>query len=118
MDANPHSLTALAHPTRRRVFEALRAGPRAVGELAAELPVTRPAVSQHLKVLKGAGLVSDTPDGTRRLYAIDHRGLSELRSYVESFWEEALDGFRAHAESATSPPRNNVTRRNRKGARR
>ena len=78
--AYANTLTALADPTRRRVFERLRSGPASVGDLAAELPVSRPAVSQHLKALKMAGLVNDKPDGARRVYYIDPEGLGELRS--------------------------------------
>ena len=76
------AMDALGDPTRRAIFERLQSGPRAVGELARELPVSRPAVSQHLKVLKDAGLVRDQADGTRRLYQIDPAGLAALRSYL------------------------------------
>ncbi|HTS83797.1 MAG TPA: metalloregulator ArsR/SmtB family transcription factor [Usitatibacter sp.] len=93
-----NALAALADPTRRAVFERLRAGPVSVGEIAAELPVSRPAVSQHLKVLKDAGLVRDEAQGTRRLYEVDPRGLGELRSWLDRFWTEALDAFKAEAE--------------------
>lgn len=92
------TLTALADPTRRAVFEALRDGPRAVGDLAARLPVSRPAVSQHLRVLAHARLVTSTPDGTRRLYAIDPTGLVGLRAWVEGFWTDALTRFKTLAE--------------------
>lgn len=92
------TLTALADPTRRAVFEALRDGPRAVGDLAARLPVSRPAVSQHLRVLANARLVTSTPDGTRRLYAIDPTGLVGLRAWVEGFWTDALTRFKTLAE--------------------
>ena len=91
-------MSALGDPTRRTIFELLRDGPRSVGELARELPVSRPAVSQHLRVLKRAGLVSDEPNGTRRLYRIDPAGLEALRDYVDSFWTAALAGFAAEAE--------------------
>jgi DNA-binding transcriptional ArsR family regulator len=91
-------VSALGDPTRRTIFELLRDGPRSVGELARELPVSRPAVSQHLRVLKRAGLVSDEPNGTRRLYRIDPAGLEALRDYVDSFWTAALAGFAADAE--------------------
>ena len=91
-------LEALADPTRREVFERLRRGPRSVGEIAHGLPVSRPAVSQHLRVLKGAGLVEDHADGTRRLYAVRAQGLQELRRYLDRFWGDALDAFKAHAE--------------------
>jgi DNA-binding transcriptional ArsR family regulator len=92
-------LKALADPTRREIFESLRSGPRAVGELAAGLPVSRPAVSQHLKVLKEAGLVKERRRGTRGYYSIDPRGLEPLRSYLESFWDEILKAFEAAAEN-------------------
>jgi DNA-binding transcriptional ArsR family regulator len=97
------ALEALGDPTRRAVFEQLRAGPRAVGELARTVPVSRPAVSQHLRVLKGAGLVSERKEGTRRLYRVDPEGLVELRAWVEGFWDEALAGFKAAAESGSRP---------------
>ena len=84
--------------TRRSIFERLRHGPRAVGQLAAGLPVSRPAVSQHLRVLKEAGLVTERRDGTRRLYRIEPAGLEELRDYFERFWDEALEAFREAAE--------------------
>ena len=92
-------LGVLGDPTRRAVFERLRGGPLSVGEIAAGLPVSRPAVSQHLRVLREAGLVTERREGTRRLYSVDQAGLGELRTYVESFWEEALAGFKAAAES-------------------
>lgn len=92
------TLEALADPTRRKVFERLRAGPQAVGRLAEHLPVSRPAVSQHLKVLKEAGLVSEEQDGTRRIYRIDPHGLAQLRAWLDQFWDTALDAFRAEAE--------------------
>jgi len=90
-------LRALADPTRREIFESLRSGPRAVGELAAGLPVSRPAVSQHLKVLKEAGLVRERRQGTRCFYSIDPLGLEPLRTYLESFWGEVLTAFEAAA---------------------
>jgi DNA-binding transcriptional ArsR family regulator len=93
-----NALVALADPTRRQVFEHLRAGPRAVGEIAAEMPVSRPAVSQHLKVLKDAGLVIDQAEGTRRVYYIDPNGLGALRSWLDQFWDAALEAFRAEVE--------------------
>jgi DNA-binding transcriptional ArsR family regulator len=92
-------LDALGDRTRRTVFELLRAGPHSVAALAARLPVSRPAVSQHLRVLKDAGLVTDTPEGNRRIYSVDHTGLEALRTYVESFWDEALAGFKQAAET-------------------
>jgi DNA-binding transcriptional ArsR family regulator len=93
-----YQLEALGDPTRRAVFEALRSGPRSVGELAAGLPVSRPAVSQHLRVLKGAGLVTDEQQGTRRLYRIERDGLEELRAWFDGFWDAALADFKAAAE--------------------
>jgi DNA-binding transcriptional ArsR family regulator len=92
------AIEALGDPTRRAVFERLRGGPLAVGELAAGLPVSRPAVSQHLRVLKEAGLVTDRPDGTRRLYRIDPRGLVELRDYFDEAWTAALAAFKDEVE--------------------
>src|SRR5213075_3221796 len=98
--AYEETLQALGDPTRRSIFEQLREGPRAVGEIAAQLPVSRPAVSQHLRVLKEAGLVTERQDGTRRLYRVDPKGLAGLRAYLEGFWEEALASFKAAAERA------------------
>jgi DNA-binding transcriptional ArsR family regulator len=92
-------MDALGDPTRRAIFERLRDGPLAVGELAASLPVSRPAVSQHLRVLKQAGLVADRPDGARRLYRIDPEGLSHLRAFVDDFWDRALAELKAAAEA-------------------
>ena len=91
------ALTALADPTRRAIFERLARSPSAVGELARELPVSRPAVSQHLKVLKSAGLVTDQAVGTRRVYSVDSAGLAVIRDYFEQFWQQSLDRFRAAA---------------------
>ena len=93
-----HSLDALGDPTRRAVFELLRDGPRAVGEMAARLPVSRPAVSQHLRVLKDAGLVRERRDGTRRLYRIDPDGLGEVRDYFDDFWSDVLAAFKDAVE--------------------
>lgn len=95
MSTNGLQLDALGDWTRRQIFEALRTGPRSVGELAAGLPVSRPAVSQHLRVLKDAGLVIDRKEGTRRLYRVDPRGLTGIRDYFDSFWGEALERFAA-----------------------
>jgi DNA-binding transcriptional ArsR family regulator len=92
------ALAALADPTRRRVFERLRSGPRAVGEIAEGLPVSRPAVSQHLAVLKQAGLVTDEAEGVRRVYRIDPHGLGPIRAWLDQFWDEALEAFKAEAE--------------------
>src|SRR2546421_11292014 len=96
--AYEQALQALGDPTRRSVLEQLRDGPQAVGEIAARLPVSRPAVSQHLRVLKEAGLVTERQNGTRRLYRVDPDGLAALREYLEGFWEEALASFKAAAE--------------------
>ena len=93
--AYAEALTALADPTRRRIFEALREQPRTVGELAAAQPVSRPAVSQHLKLLESASLVSVEPQGNRRLYSIKRDGLDDLRQYLESFWSDALAAYGA-----------------------
>lgn len=93
---------ALGDPTRRAVFELLAEGPMAVGELARRLPVSRPAVSQHLRVLRAAGLVFDRPEGTRRVYAVDPAALAELRGYVESFWRKALDSFKEATERSST----------------
>ena len=102
MSANGDGFAALADPTRRAVFERLREGPRPVGDIASGLPVSRPAVSQHLRVLKDAGLVSERRDGTRRLYRIDPDGLAAIRDYFDDFWNEALAAFKAAAESEGS----------------
>jgi DNA-binding transcriptional ArsR family regulator len=96
--AYAHPMDALGDPTRRRIFERLRQGPLAVGELADGLPISRPAVSQHLRVLKEAGLVVDRKLGTRRLYEVDPDGLGELRDWLDDFWSEALARFRERAE--------------------
>jgi DNA-binding transcriptional ArsR family regulator len=99
------SLNALADPTRRTIFEKLGRGPRAVGELAAGLPVSRPAVSQHLRVLKEAGLVSDEQVGTRRVYRVEPAGLRELREWVDGFWKDALASFQDAVEQESSTKR-------------
>jgi DNA-binding transcriptional ArsR family regulator len=93
-----NALAALADPTRRAVFERLRDGPASVGDVAADMPVSRPAVSQHLKTLKLAGLVIDKPEGTRRVYYIDPDGLGELRRWLDQFWDGALDAFKYEVE--------------------
>jgi DNA-binding transcriptional ArsR family regulator len=92
-------MNALGDPTRRAVFEQLADGPKPVGELAKTLPVSRPAVSQHLRVLKSAGLVSEQPYGTRRIYRIEPSGVVALRAYFERFWDQALADFQAAAEA-------------------
>ncbi|MBA3376052.1 MAG: winged helix-turn-helix transcriptional regulator [Actinobacteria bacterium] len=91
-------MDVLGDPTRRHVFELLRHGSRSVGELAADLPVSRPAVSQHLRILERAGLVMHRREGTRHLYTIDGDGVAELRVWVDGFWDEALARFKAAAE--------------------
>jgi DNA-binding transcriptional ArsR family regulator len=96
-----NSLVALADPTRRKIFERLKRGPSPVGVLAEGLPVSRPAVSQHLKVLKEAGLVSEEQDGARRIYRIDPEGLGQLRRWLDGFWDDALENFKAEAEKGT-----------------
>ena len=88
-----HGLAALADPTRRTIFERVAERPRAVGELAGELPVSRPAVSQHLRVLKDAGLVMDRAEGNRRIYQADPAGLAALRAQLDTFWNQALATF-------------------------
>jgi DNA-binding transcriptional ArsR family regulator len=93
------AIAALADPTRRAVFERLRRGPQPVMELARGLPVSRPAVSQHLRVLKDAGLVRERREGTRHFYSVDGDGLADLRKYFDEFWQEALDAFKAAAEA-------------------
>jgi DNA-binding transcriptional ArsR family regulator len=92
------AFAALSDPTRRSVLERLALGPRAVGAIAEGLPVSRPAVSQHLKVLKEAGLVSDRQEGARRIYAIDPHGLGAMRAWLDQFWDTALLAFKAEAE--------------------
>jgi DNA-binding transcriptional ArsR family regulator len=91
-------LAALADPTRRAIFERIADRPSAVGELAGELPVSRPAVSQHLKVLKQAGLVVDRPVGNRRIYRLDPTGIGALRAYLDRFWNQSMAAFKAAAE--------------------
>ena len=92
---------ALADPTRRKVFERLAAKPLSVGDLAAGFPVSRPAVSQHLKVLESAGLVRCQVDGTRRVYRVDPRGIEAMTAYLDRFWDRALAAFKAAAEKET-----------------
>jgi DNA-binding transcriptional ArsR family regulator len=91
-------LAALADPTRRTIFERLAERPRAVGDLAGDLPISRPAVSQHLRVLKAAGLVVDRPAGNRRIYELDLDGVGALRAYLDQFWNRSLTAFKAVAE--------------------
>jgi len=92
-------LGLLGDPTRRAIFERLARGSRSVGELAAELPVSRPAVSQHLRALKEAGLVTDRAAGTRRIYAVNPDGIANLRRYLDQIWTDALDAFQAAVEA-------------------
>lgn len=96
--AYSNALAALSDPTRRAVFERLRGGPRSVGEIADGMPVSRPAVSQHLKALKAADLVRDEARGSARLYRIHAAGLAELRDWIDGFWDEALNNFKDYAE--------------------
>lgn len=97
------AFAAIADPTRRQVLERLSARPLAVGEIAAGMTVSRPAVSQHLKVLKEAGLVSDRQDGTRRIYAIDPKGLGAMRAWLDQFWDGALLALKAEIETDPAP---------------
>ena len=99
MTNQANALNALGDPTRRAIFERLAERPQAVGELAGGLPVSRPAVSQHLKVLKDAGLVVDRAEGTRRIYQLDPDGVGALRAYLDGFWNRALAAFRDAAET-------------------
>lgn len=98
MPTYQNGFSALADPTRREIFERLARRPSAVGELAKGLPVSRPAVSQHLRVLRDAGLVTDTKAGSRRLYRVDPEGLAGMRAYLDRFWGDALAAFRDAAE--------------------
>jgi len=101
------ALAALADPTRRDVFERLARKPQAVGELARGMPVSRPAVSQHLAVLKSAGLVTERIEGTRHIYRIDPAGLGPIRAWLDRFWDQALESFKAELEAdvAKTEPR-------------
>src|SRR3954454_8253854 len=98
-----NGMNALGDPTRRAIFERLADGPRAVSDIADEMPVSRPAVSQHLKVLKDAGLVVDTRAGTRRLYRLDPTGVGALRAYFDAFWMQALAAFKEAVEQEVQP---------------
>src|SRR3984957_6507667 len=93
------ALGALGDPTRRIIFERLAKRPRAVGELARGLPISRPAVSQHLAILKAAGLVTDRADGARRVYRVDPAGVDAIRAWLDQFWDRTLEAFKAEAES-------------------
>ncbi len=97
------ALTTLADPTRRQVFELLAAHPRPVGQLAQALPVSRPAVSQHLRVLSEAGLVQVQAMGTRRIYSVRREGLAELRRYLDHLWGDVLQNFAAEIENRKEP---------------
>jgi DNA-binding transcriptional ArsR family regulator len=101
--AYQNALAALADPTRRCVFERLIDGALPVGTIAKGLPISRPAVSQHLKVLKEAGLVTDRPEGNRRVYSIDPQGLAQIRRYLDQFWDRALEAFAAEVENSNTP---------------
>ena len=105
MDAAADGWTALGDPTRRAIFERLAERPRAVGELARELPVSRPAVSQHLRVLKEARLVTERPEGTRRIYRLDPNGVGVLRADLERFWNRALAAYKAIVEQPNEEDR-------------
>jgi DNA-binding transcriptional ArsR family regulator len=98
-------LDALGDGTRRAIFKRLRAGARSVGDIAAGMDVSRPAVSQHLRVLKQARLVTDRAEGTRRLYTIDHRGIEALRGWLDGFWDETLAAFKEAAENEAAKER-------------
>src|SRR5690349_24705884 len=96
-----YAFTALADPTRRQIFERLASGPKPVGKLAEGLPISRPAVSQHLAALKAAGLVTDHADGARRIYRIDPNGLAAIRTWLDQFWTEALVSYASEVERAS-----------------
>jgi DNA-binding transcriptional ArsR family regulator len=98
------ALAALGDATRREIFERLAGGPCAVGDLARDLPVSRPAVSQHLRQLKKAGLVTDRAEGTRRVYRIDPAGLGALRQWIDRFWDDALAAFKEEADQDQGEP--------------
>lgn len=110
--AYEESLSALADPTRRLVFEAVAAAPTSVSALAKTLPVSRPAVSQHLKTLSDAGLVQARADGTRRIYSIQPHGLADLRIYLEQFWGDVLDGFAAEVHKSEGIPNDTADHQN------
>jgi len=111
-------LDALGDPTRRAILERLLDGPLAVVEIARKLPVSRPAVSQHLKVLKDVRLVTDRAEGTRRLYALDPSGLASIREYFDRFWDKALDEFRRVAEESHAAEKSTRARARKKETRR
>jgi DNA-binding transcriptional ArsR family regulator len=97
------ALAALADPTRREILDRLRGGPRAVGEIADDMPISRPAVSQHLKILKDSGLVAETRQGTRHYFAIATEGIGALRVYLDELWGDALGAFARHVEKERNP---------------
>ncbi|HLK25982.1 MAG TPA: metalloregulator ArsR/SmtB family transcription factor [Caulobacteraceae bacterium] len=97
------ALAALGDATRREIFDRLAEAPSSVGALAAALPVSRPAVSQHLRVLKEAGLVAETPDGARRIYRIDPRGIGAMRDWLDQHWDRALAAFKDFVEETEEP---------------
>lgn len=99
-----YAFAALADPTRRQIFERLAAGPKPVGKLAQDLPISRPAVSQHLAALKAAGLVMDHAEGARRIYRIDPNGLAAIRIWLDQFWAQALDNYAAEVERSSGDP--------------
>ena len=101
--AYANALAVLSDPTRRQVLERLRDGPRPVNALAAGMPISRPAVSQHLKILKDAGLVEDRSEGARRIYSLRREGFMELRNWLDTFWGDALEAFKAEAEKPINP---------------
>jgi DNA-binding transcriptional ArsR family regulator len=105
MTYGERALDALGDPTRRMVFMRLRGGARSVGEIARGMDVSRPAVSQHLKILKAARLVTDRAEGTRRLYAVDTRGIASVNKWLEGFWDEALAAFKQVAEEEAAKER-------------
>lgn len=106
MTYGERALDALGDQTRRTVFKRLRGGARSVGEIADGMDVSRPAVSQHLRVLKAARLVTDRAEGTRRLYAVDKRGLDALRGWLDGFWDEALAAFKEAVAREAAQERN------------
>ena len=99
-----NQLDALGDPTRRAILSQLRRGPLPVGALAKAFPISRPAISQHLKILKDARLVSDRPEGTRRLYQLDPAGFESVRAYLDQFWTTALDAFKEKADAEPTRP--------------
>jgi DNA-binding transcriptional ArsR family regulator len=107
---NALKLAALGDPTRRAIFEHLAESPSSVGALAERLPVSRPAVSQHLKVLKDAGLVTDDRDGTRHIYRLEPNGVADLRDYLDRFWSTALVSFKARVEKDGGSSRDRISK--------